>query len=97
MWSSCHTLSYIFFIVKYCLSIKEINTEYNHLYFNYILSIQLLKLNGTDFAEAKEQDQASFFDWYYFRIFEVIGRQVAEGINRHKDAKVKNLKETGST
>jgi len=54
------------------LSIKEINTAYNHLYFNYILSIQVLKLNGTDFAEAKEQDQASFFYWYYFRIIEVM-------------------------
>jgi hypothetical protein len=41
------------------LSIKEINAECNYLYFNYILTIQVFKSNGTDFAEDKKQDQTT--------------------------------------
>ena len=57
--------SFIFFIVTYCLSCEEIKAVYNYLYFIYILSFQVLRRDGIDFAEATEKDRAPSFEFIF--------------------------------
>jgi hypothetical protein len=55
------------FIVRYCLSGEEIKAAYNYLFFKYILSFQVLRRSGIDFAEAKKKDRASSFEIIFMR------------------------------
>ena len=47
-----------------------------------ILSIQVIRFNGTDFAQTKNQERASTFEFVYFRGSKFMWRHVVEGIDR---------------
>jgi len=79
------------------LSYKEIKADYNHLYYKYILSIQVIGFNGTDFAQAIEQEQASSFGLIYFRGLLMSWGSTSSRGSTVNAAKIKNWKDRTAT